>query len=345
MIKIVFWGTSKFAENILESLLKNDNFDIVAVVTQTDKPVGRKKEITSPLVKQIAEKKNIPVLQPEKLDNDFENKLKKFRIDTSIDVSIVASYGKIIPESVLSIPVHGSINVHGSLLPQYRGASPIQTAIVNGEKKTGTTLILMDAGMDTGNILKQQSLEISEDDNYETLLKELSELGSEMLNDVLPALITGKIKPVKQNDTEATYTKILKSGDYEINWDKSAEEINSFVRGVYPRAYGMVNIGKEKIRVKILLCSVQDDKNFKIHPPAGGSKKISQPKADPPRAENIKYQIKNGTLFGCEKRLFVVCGENEVLEIKKIQVAGKNVVSGRDFLNGHVIQCTMYNEQ
>jgi len=314
VIKIIFWGTSKFAENILESLLKNDNFNVVAVVTQSDKAVGRKKEITSPLVKQIADKNNITVLQPEKLDNDFENKLKKLKIDTSIDVSIVASYGKIIPESVLNIPEHGSVNVHGSLLPKYRGASPIQTAIVDGEKKTGVTLILMDAGMDTGPILKQQELAISVDDNYETLSEKLSKLGSEMLDNVLPALVTGDIKPVKQDDTKATYTKILQSTDYEIDWSKSAEEIGNFIRGVYPGAFGMVQCGDEKIRVKIY------NTEFKTH----NLKIITQVR-----------QHQNGILLKHDGGLFVVCGKDEILEIKKIQVAGKRVMSGKDFLNGH----------
>lgn len=310
-MRIVFWGTSKFAENILESLLKNDSFDVVAVVTQPDKPVGRKKEITPPLVKQIAERNNILVLQPEQLDSsDFKNKL----IDTSIDVSIVASYGKIIPKSILDIPKYGSVNVHGSLLPKYRGASPIQTAIVNGETKTGVTLILMDEGMDTGDILKQQDLSISADDNYKTLTEKLSELGAEMLDNTLPALINGDINSVKQDDTEATYTKILKSKDYEIDWDKSAEEINNFVRGVYSNAFGIVRCGNESIRVKVL------DVELITH----NMEHITQQQ---------KYQ--NGTLFRCGKRLFVVCGKNELLEIKKIQMAGKNVVSGKDFLNGH----------
>lgn len=319
MIKIIFWGTSKFAENILESLLKNDSFEVVVVITQPDKPVGRKKEITPPLVKQIAESHDVTVFQPEKLDKDFENKLKNFKIDTSIDVSIVASYGKIIPKAVLDIPVHGSINVHGSLLPKYRGASPIQTVIVNGEKKTGVTIIQMDAGMDTGEILEQKELTISADDNYETLLEKLSKLGAEMLGDVLPVLIAGEIKSIKQDDTKATYTKILQSGDYEIDWNKTAEKIDNFVRGMFPNAYGGVRCGDESIRVKILGVEVGTS-------PRGV---ISQ------RADITQIrQYQNGTLFGCDKKLFVVCGEDELLEIKKIQVAGKNIVSGKDFLNG-----------
>jgi len=317
-IKIVFWGTSKFAENILELLLKNDSFDVVAVVTRTDKLVGRKREIVSPIVKQMAEKSNITVLQPEKLDNDFETKLKKI----NTDIFVVASYGKIIPKNILDIPRHGSVNAHGSLLPKYRGASPIQTAIVNGEEKTGITLILMDAGMDTGDILKQQEIEIYADDTYKTLLEKLSESGAKMLNDVLPVLVDGKIKSAKQDSAKATYTKILRSMDYEIDWNKSAKEIHNFVRGMYPNAYGTVWINNKGMRVKVALSSVEYDKNFKFFRPRRTSLKLAI----------LNFQ--NGTLFGYEKKLFVTCGKAESLEIKKIQMAGKNVISGKDFLNG-----------
>lgn len=305
-MKIIFFGTPQFAKIILSSLIENKNFDIVCVVTNPDKLIGRKKILTPSPVKQLAIENNIEILQPAKLkDADFINRLKEI----SADLFVVASYGKIIPKEVLDIPKNGCINIHGSMLPEYRGASPIQFALLDGEKETGITIMLMDEGMDTGPILSQEKIKIEESDIFSTLSEKMARLGARMLEKTLPDWIGGKIKPIKQDDSKATYTRLFKPEDYEIDFNKTAEEIKNKIRALYPDAYAELRIKNYESRIKVLEV-----------------KKIKEIVG-----EEIK---KTGNLFVFDKKLFVKCKTGYV-ELLKLQPAGKNIMSGKDFLNGH----------
>ncbi|MFH1392873.1 MAG: methionyl-tRNA formyltransferase [Patescibacteria group bacterium] len=219
-MKIVFMGTPEFSVTILEALL-DSNYEIVAVITNPDAPVGRKQILTPSPVKILAEKNKIPVIQPEKMRDN-------------IDLAIVAAYGKIIPKNILDVPRFGTINVHPSFLPKYRGASPIQNAILNGDKKTGVTIMKLDEEMDHGPILANSELLIANSDTYESLSQKLAIAGAELLIKTIPDYVSGKIKPVEQKHSEATYTKIIKKEDGKINWSKSASETERMIRAFYP---------------------------------------------------------------------------------------------------------------
>jgi len=312
-MKIVFFGTPNFAKIILGSLIKNDNFNIAAVVANPDKPVGRKKILTAPPAKQLAVKNNIEVLQPTKLKDDvFIRQIKKI----GADLFVVASYGKIIPKEILDIPKYGCINVHGSLLPEYRGASPIQYALLDSKAETGITVMLMDEGMDTGHILAKKPIKIADSDNFFTLSEKMAYLGAETLNEILPKWVEGKIKPTKQDDCKATYTKLFKEEDFKIDWNQSAEKIHNSVRGLYPNAYAQLRITNYELRIKII-------KSQKL--------KIESQK----EFQNSKLKLSPGMLIKYNKILLVVCGDGNFLELVKIQPSGKNIMLGRDFLNGH----------
>ena len=226
--KIIFIGTSEFAVPALESLLKN-NYKIITVITSPDKPVGRKQEITPTPIKRIAEKYQLPVIQPENI-LDIKSKI----LNLKPDLIIVASYGKIIPKSILDIPLSKSLNIHPSLLPKHRGPSPIQTVILNGDKKTGITIMLMDEKMDHGPVVSQMEIDIKPDENYEDLEKRLSQESGNFLIKTLPLYLNDKIKPIKQDENKASYTKILSRKQGEIDLNKSALEIERKIRAFYP---------------------------------------------------------------------------------------------------------------
>jgi methionyl-tRNA formyltransferase len=249
-MKYVFFGSPEFAAIILEKLIGAE-FVPEAVVCNPDRPFGRKKIITSPPTKMfVAGKKtlSVPVLQPEKLDENFINQV--FGFDP--DIFIVAAYSKIIPQEILDIPKLGTIGVHPSLLPKYRGASPIQSAILAGEEKTGTTLYLMDAKMDNGAILANSELRIKNSEwNYESLMKKLAEMSGELLAETLPKFIKGEIVPLPQNDSETTFTKKFKTEDGFVDLEKDNPiEIERKVRALNPEP-GVFTIKNDK-RMKIL---------------------------------------------------------------------------------------------
>ncbi len=206
-MKFIFFGTPEFASIILEKLI-DAGYIPQAVICNPDRPVGRKKIITPPATKLLAQKYNIPVLQPEVLSNS------KFKIQNSkFDFFIVAAYAKIIPKEILEIPRLGTIGVHPSLLPKYRGPSPIQAAILNGDEETGVTLYLMDEGLDSGPILANSRLPIATNETYKSLHDKLAEFGADLLIETLPKFVAGEITPLPQNETEATYTKKFKTED------------------------------------------------------------------------------------------------------------------------------------
>ncbi|MFH0857367.1 MAG: methionyl-tRNA formyltransferase, partial [Candidatus Magasanikbacteria bacterium] len=227
-IPLIFFGTHEFAKTILEGLLQSPLYDVELVVTQPDQPVGRKKIMTAPPVKILAEKNNIPVVQPETLKNYiFQNKKSS--------IGVVAQYGKIIPQSVLDQFELGLINTHTSLLPKYRGASPIQSALMNGETETGVSIMLLDEGMDTGPLLAQKSVDILPDETYLELDTKLAIIASELLLSTIEPYVRGKIKPQPQENTEATPCRLLSRDDGRIDWKSmNATEIYNQYRGLTP---------------------------------------------------------------------------------------------------------------
>lgn len=224
-LKTLFFGTEQFAATILTGMLNNPLFDITLVITQPDRPVGRHQEVQKTPVKLIAEARNIPTAHPETLKN--------FDLPTC-DIAIIAQYGLIIPQRLLDLPQYGMINVHGSLLPKYRGATPIQTALLNGERYTGTTIMVMDAGMDTGPILLQAELSITKTDTFSTLESTLAELSIPLLNKAVEGYVDGTVKPLAQNESEATICKLFTRDDGKIDWYKPADSIYHQFQGMTP---------------------------------------------------------------------------------------------------------------
>src|SRR3989344_324010 len=220
-MKLVFFGTSKFAVPALKKLADSD-YEIAAVITQPDKPAGRKQELSPSPVKEAAQELGLKILQPSKLDSKFE-------IPDS-DIFIVASYGKIIPKSILAIPKYGTLNIHPSLLPKYRGPSPIQSAILNGDKETGVSIMVLDAEMDHGPVLANVKAQISNNKGFRELHDGLAVTGAELLMEVLAKYINGEIKPQPQDHSQVTFTKIITKDDGRIDWNKPAEVINNLIR-------------------------------------------------------------------------------------------------------------------
>ncbi len=243
--KIIFWGTSKFALPILEKLIKK-NYQIAALVTAPDKPAGRKKELTPPPAKQFAQKHNLLIFQPQKT-RQLIPEIKKIKPD----LNIVAAYGQIIDKEITQIPKYQSINVHPSLLPKYRGPSPIQTAILNNERETGVTLMIMDEKIDHGPIIAQAKIPISQNDTYLSLEQKLSYLGAKLLIKTIPEYLTGRINPIKQDESKATYCQRITRQDGKIDAKKeTAEQIQNKMRAFFPWP-GIWTIINNK-RVKII---------------------------------------------------------------------------------------------
>ena len=263
-MKYVFFGTPEFAAIILRKLIDASFFPI-AVVCNPDRPAGRKKVITKPPAKIIAEKHHIPVLQPEKLDLGFVLHLSSFKPD----FSIVAAYAKILPKDCVEMPRLGTIGVHPSLLPKYRGASPIQSAILNGETETGVALYLLDEKMDHGPMLKNGKLKIENSDTYETLMRKLAELGGDLLAETIPKFLAGEIKPQAQDEREATFTKKFTTEDGRVDAHdleaaltgedrKKAVRIERKIRALNPEP-GAWTIQNGK-RVKLLFAEIENGK-------------------------------------------------------------------------------------
>ena len=229
-MRLVYMGTPHFAVEPLRALAAAGH-DIAGVVTRTDKPAGRGRTLAAPPVKLAAQELGIAVLQPARVrDPEFIGALRKI----GPEAIIVAAYGQILPGGILTLPKFGCINIHASLLPAYRGAAPINWAIVRGEHETGNTIMLMDEGMDTGAILMQESIPIGPEDTAGMLTEKLASLGARLITKALPLIASGSITPVAQDGTKATMAPLLKKGDGLIDWDLSAGEIHNRVRGLAP---------------------------------------------------------------------------------------------------------------
>lgn len=251
-MKVIFMGTPEFAVPTLRILIEN-NYDIRAVVTQPDRAKGRGRTVVPPPVKILAAQHGIVVLQPQKIR--VKEVLQSIR-KLEPDVIVVAAYGQILPGALLQIPRLGCINVHGSLLPKYRGAAPIHQAIIRGERETGLTTMFMDEGMDTGDMLLQQKIPIEKDDTAGTLHDKLCLIGSELLLETLRQLEAGTLKRIPQNHEAATYAPMLKKEDGRINWQETAVAIDRKIRGLFPWP-GAYTYFQNKM-VKLLKVEVED---------------------------------------------------------------------------------------
>ena len=299
--KIVFLGTSDFALPGLKKLIESDFVDLKLVITQPDKIKGRKKIITPPPVKILAQKYNLPIIQPKKII-EAEEKIKAI----NPEAIILISYGQIIPPEILKIPSKGCLNLHPSLLPKYRGASPIQYTILNGEKETGVTLILMDEKIDHGPIIGYKKIRINpQKEDFPFLKEKLANLGAKLLEEILLPYLKGKIESRPQDDKQATFTKILKRDDGKIDWQKPAEQIERQIRAFRPWP-GSFTFWRNKM-IKILEAKVIEEEN---HYPPG---KI--------------FLTKN-------KKMAVQCSQKSLL-IEKIQKEGSKIMDGQSFINGH----------
>ena len=226
-MKVVFMGTPDFSVPVLQSLI--DNYDVVGVVSQPDKKVGRHLELKNTPIKELALKYNIPVFQPEKIKLDYQSIL-----DLNPDIIITCAYGQIIPKEILDYPRLGCINVHASLLPKYRGGAPIHWSIINGDKKTGITIMYMDVGMDTGDIISQEEIEILDSDNLESIHDKLSALGAELLINTLPSIIDGTNDRLKQDESKVTFAYNIKREEEHIDFNKTSREVFNLIRGLSP---------------------------------------------------------------------------------------------------------------
>lgn len=297
-MKIVFFGTSNIALPVLERLAREN--EIAAVVTQPDAPTGRKQEMSESPVSVLATELKVKMLKPATVKNNTLLRLELMNINA--DVFIVVSYGKIIPSDILSIPPHGVLNIHPSLLPKYRGATPIRGPLLKGDFLTGTSIMVMDEEMDHGPILAQEKVSIDPSDNYISLEQRLARASAELISRVLPEYILGKLQPTPQNHEKATYTTILKKEDGRIDWTKTAQQIYNQFRAYYPWPGIWTTWNRKKL--KITDCR-----------PTSG---ISQ---------NVPGTI---TSEG-----YVACGDNTLLEIKTLQLEGKNETILADFLRGY----------
>ncbi len=300
-MRILFMGTPEFAQVSLQALL-DDGRQVVCVITQPDKPKGRGYEMAMSDVKKLALEKSIPVHQPVTLkDGAIMPLLEEYRPD----IIVVVAYGQILPEYVLSFPKYGCINIHGSLLPKYRGAAPIQRAVIDGENVSGVTSMYMEKGLDTGDMLIKRELPISPEITAGEYHDALAVLGGEVLLETLDKIKEGTLTPEKQNDSLSTYASQLSKAEGEIDWNNTSEAIYNKVRGLNPWPMAYSFIGGKRFTIDFVYKCEQSGNPGKV-------------------------------LRADENGLIVGCGEGSVL-IKDIKVEGKKKMSVGDYLRGHTI--------
>lgn len=301
MTKVVFMGTPAFSVPILEGLL-TAGYEVQAVVTQPDRPVGRKKTITPPPVKVAALEHDLVVLQPEKISGSPE---MEQIIALQPDVIITAAFGQFLPEKILQAPKFGAINVHASLLPKYRGGAPVHYAIINGEKETGVTIMEMIKKMDAGGIFAQSHLPITEQDDVGTMFDKLSLSGKELLLATLPKILAGELTPVAQNEAEVTFSPNISREQEAIDWQQTARAIDQKIRGMRPWPIAFTTY--QGTRWKIWAATP-----------------LNETTAAAPGVIIKKSK----------KELWIACGQGSVLSIEELQPAGKGKQQIQAFLNG-----------
>lgn len=303
-MKILFMGTPEFAVPCLEVLI-DSKYEVCGVVTQPDKPAGRGHRLTPPPVKAVALENDIEVFQPDTL-KDFAFNEELLRLNP--DLIIVVAYGKILPEYILNFPEYGCINMHASLLPKYRGAGPIQWAVINGEKKTGITSMRMEKGLDTGDMLLKCETEIGEYETADQLHDRLKVMGAQLLIETIQCLEDGTLNPEKQNDDESTYAPMISKETALIDWTKPARKIINLICGMnsWPVAH-----------------TLYMGENMKVYSAVMG------------KSSKGKYgQI----LTADENGIEVLCGDGKSIIITEVQFKGSKRMTVRDYLNGHRIE-------
>ncbi|WP_194437293.1 methionyl-tRNA formyltransferase [Vibrio fluminensis] len=298
-LRIVFAGTPDFAARHLAALLSSEH-EVIAVYTQPDRPAGRGKKLTASAVKQIAVEHNIPVYQPENFKSD---EAKQELADLNADLMVVVAYGLLLPQVVLDTPKLGCINVHGSILPRWRGAAPIQRSIWAGDTETGVTIMQMDIGLDTGDMLKIATLPIEASDTSASMYEKLAELGPVALVDCLADIATGKAVPVKQDDELANYAKKLSKEEARIDWNDDAAHIERCVRAFNPWPMSHFEVAENSIKV--------------------WQSRVAEQSSNKPA----------GTIIQADKSGIYVATGNGVLVLEQLQVPGKKAMSVQDILN------------
>lgn len=297
-MKIVYLGTPDFAVAPLKRIVESGQYQVVAVVCNNDKPVGRKRVLTPPPVKVYAQSVGLKVLQYDRIRVEGVDDLKALEPD----LMITCAFGQILSQEIIDIPKKGVINIHASLLPKYRGASPIHYAILNGEKTTGITIMRTDVGIDTGDIISKKEISIGDTETCGELFDRLSALGADCIIETLPKIIDGTATYVKQDDSVATYSKIFKKEDAKIDWNESATSIYNKVRAFNPSP--------------IAFCTYNGEP-FKVYD-----------------AKVLNENGEAGTVLEGEKRLVIACGK-DALSLVRVQKAGGNAMDVQDFLRGN----------
>lgn len=303
-MNIVYMGTPDFAVPALEKLIKK--YNVTAVVTQPDKPKGRGKKIIFSPVKELALKNNIEVFQPEKVkDENFIKEMEKL----NPDIIVVAAYGQILNEKILNLPKYGCINIHGSLLPKYRGAAPIQWSIINGEEKTGVTIMYMEKELDTGDMILKREIPINKEDTYGSVHDKMSLVGAEAVIEAIEMIEKGNVNAQKQDDTLSSYAVMISKDIGHIDWNKNSNEIINLIRGLNPAP---------------IAYTFYEDEVLKIW-----------------EAEQIccELEMKNGEIIDVmpKKGILVKTNDSAIL-IKEIQQKGGKKMSCPDYLRGHNIK-------
>lgn len=301
-MRVVFMGTPDFSVPVLRRLIE-DGYEIVGVVTQPDRPKGRKKELTPPPVKVEAVNHGLPIIQPEKLKRpeDLQQVL-----DLEPDLVITAAFGQILPKQLLDTPKFGCINVHASLLPEYRGGAPIHQAIIDGKKETGITIMYMVEKLDAGDILTQAKVNIEEDDHVGSLHNKLSVIGAELLSHTIPNLIAGKLTPIKQEDEKVTFAPNISREKEKINWEASGEAIYNQIRGLHPWPVAYTLLNNQPLKV-------------------WWAQKVSK--------QNGNHSP--GTIVAIESDGFIVSTGNETyIKVTDLQPSGKKRMLADQFLRG-----------
>jgi len=299
-IRTIFIGTPEFALPALKALARDNDFLIKAVITQPDMPSGRKLIPTPSPVKELALKYKLEVWQPQKIIQVLDN-LRELEPD----IMVIAAYAQIIPEAILNLPKYGCINIHPSLLPKYRGASPVQATILNGDEQAGVTIMLMDKTLDTGPVLSQESLKISPEETTISLLNKTSELGAKLLTPTIKKYIKGQIKPSPQNSALASYIGTFQKTDGLIDWSKGSIEIERLIRAFTPWPSTWTWIKGKQLKI---LEVEKEPLDFNTYKP--------------------------GKTFIYNNSLAVQCGQDALL-IKRLKLEGKNEISGKDFVRGY----------
>ncbi|MBU8753003.1 methionyl-tRNA formyltransferase [Priestia megaterium] len=302
-MKVVFMGTPDFSVPVLQTLLK-DGYEVVAVVTQPDRPKGRKRVLTPPPVKVEALKHEIPVLQPEKirLEEEYQQVLAY-----EPDLIVTAAFGQILPTPILEAPKYGCINVHASLLPELRGGAPIHYSILQGEPKTGVTIMYMVEKLDAGDILTQVEVPIEERDHVGSLHDKLSAAGAKLLSETIPSLVKGEITPVKQNDDEATFASNIKREQEKIDWARTGEEIYNHIRGLHPWPVAYTTADGQVMKIWW--------------------------------GEKVSASGKPGTVLSLEEDGFIVATGNETaIKVTELQPSGKKRMDAAQYLRGTSVE-------